>query len=47
MKCPKCGNSNIKAGQKFCTNCGQPFLLVLNHHLNLLQKQVRKVLLTT
>lgn len=24
MKCPKCGNSNIKAGQKFCTNCGQP-----------------------
>ena len=24
MQCPKCGNSNIKAGQKFCTNCGQP-----------------------
>ena len=24
MKCPKCGNDNIKAGQKFCTNCGQP-----------------------
>ena len=24
MKCPKCGNTNIKEGQKFCTMCGSP-----------------------
>lgn len=24
MQCPKCGNTNIKVGQKFCTTCGQP-----------------------
>ena len=24
MQCPKCGNSAIQSGQKFCTKCGQP-----------------------
>lgn len=24
MQCPKCGNTNIMPGQKFCTKCGQP-----------------------
>lgn len=24
MQCPKCGNTNIMQGQKFCTKCGQP-----------------------
>jgi len=24
MQCPKCGNTAIQPGQKFCTKCGQP-----------------------
>lgn len=24
LACPKCGNTNIKEGQKFCTKCGAP-----------------------
>lgn len=42
MKCPKCGNTAIKPGQKFCTKCGERLLEVTDSQLPTTSKPEEK-----
>ena len=41
MKCPKCGNEDIKEGDNFCIACGEKLKVELNMQLLAEKEQLR------